>query len=317
MPKLAELGDVRADSRPSASEAVAIQRFSAVTLPISVVVPVRNEARHLPACLEALRGIGEVYVVDSQSSDSTVEIARSYGAKVVQFHYAGGWPKKRQWALDTLPFAYDWVLLLDADEIVTRELCEELRRAIRNPRFDGYYLGLQMHFLGRELRHCGASFQKLSLFRLGRGHFECRLQQQNDSMCDMEVHEHVVLDGRVGKLSNRLMHENVESLSHYIRKHDQYSNWESRVLLNKIESAHGLKPSLFGNQAQRRRWLKKVFFRIPGSPVALFLFRYLACLGFLDGKPGLIYCLFQAVQMFHAKAKVYEQEITEQSHVRN
>ena len=74
-------------------------------LPVSVIVPVRNEARNLARCLESLREAGEVYVVDSQSSDATVEVARAHGAKVVQFHYAGGWPKKRQWAMDTLPLA--------------------------------------------------------------------------------------------------------------------------------------------------------------------------------------------------------------------
>ena len=112
-------------------------------LPVSVIVPVRNEARNLPRCLESLRQVGEIYVIDSQSTDATAEVARSYGAKVVQFHYQGGWPKKRQWAMDTLPFAYDWVFLVDADEALTPELAEEIGQAIQNPRFDGYYIGLQ------------------------------------------------------------------------------------------------------------------------------------------------------------------------------
>src|SRR5882724_9281279 len=99
-------------------------------LPVSVIVPVRNEAHNLPRCLESLRGAGEIYVVDSQSSDETAEIARSFGAKVVQFHYQGGWPKKRQWAIDTLPLAYDWIFLLDADEALTPELADEIRDAI-------------------------------------------------------------------------------------------------------------------------------------------------------------------------------------------
>src|ERR1700719_249936 len=80
-------------------------------LPVSVIIPVRNEAQNLPRCLQALKDVGEVYVIDSQSTDDTVEIARSHGAKVVQFHYQGGWPKKRQWAMNTLPLAHDWILL--------------------------------------------------------------------------------------------------------------------------------------------------------------------------------------------------------------
>src|ERR1700747_3573622 len=84
-------------------------------LPVTAIVPVRNEARHLARCLEALRDVAEVYVVDSQSTDETCAIARSFGAKVAQFHYPGGWPKKRQWAMDSLPIASEWILLLDAD----------------------------------------------------------------------------------------------------------------------------------------------------------------------------------------------------------
>jgi hypothetical protein len=278
-------------------------------LPISVVVAVRNEERNLARCLESLTTAGEVYVVDSFSTDRTAEIGRTHGAEVVQFHYRGGWPKKRQWALDTLPLAYDWVLLLDADECLTPELECEIRGALNDARFDGYYIKLQMYFLGRELRHCGASFCKLSLFRRGKGRFECRLASQDESMCDMEVHEHVVVDGRAGKLRSSLTHRNVESLSRYIQKHDQYSNWESRVLGAGEASGSELKPRLFGNQAQRRRWLKRMLFRVPGSPVLLFFYRYLFSLGFLDGVPGLIYCGFQAVQMFHTKAKIYEQRV--------
>jgi len=276
-----------------------------VALPISVIVPVRNEARNLPRCLESLRCMGEVYVIDSFSSDATGQIAQSFGAKVVQFNYRGGWPKKRQWALDKLQFGYDWILLLDADEALTPELLFEIQHAIQDPRFDGYFIQLRMHFLGRALRHGDASFYKLSLFRRGKGHFECRLANQDASMADMEVHEHIVVDGPVSKLSNFVSHHNVESLSHYISKHNQYSNWESQVLESR-ESASALSPALFGTQAQRRRWLKLKLLRLPGSPFLLFLYRYILRLGFLDGIPGLIYCGMQAIQLFHTKAKMYE-----------
>ena len=278
----------------------------AALLPVSVIVAARNEAHNLARCLESLRGVGEVYVIDSGSTDATVEIARAHQAKVVQFHYQGGWPKKRQWAMDTLPLAYDWVFLVDADEALTPELAEEIKRAIQNPRFDGYYVALQMYFLGRRLRHCGANFYKLSLFRRGKGGYECRLRDQDTSMCDMEVHEHVVVRGEAGRLRHPLIHHNVESLSRYIQKHDEYSNWEARVLLEGETNPQSLRPKFFGSQAQRRRWLKLRFYRLPGSPLMLFFYRYVFRLGFLDGVPGLIYCGFQAMQMFHTKAKIYE-----------
>jgi glycosyltransferase involved in cell wall biosynthesis len=274
-------------------------------LPVSVFIPVRNEAKNLPRCLQALGNVGEVYVIDSQSTDDTVEIARAHGAKVVQFHYPGGWPKKRQWAMNTLPLAYDWILLLDADEILTPELEQEIRAAIQNPALNGYFIQLRMWFLGRALRYGDVGLWKMSLFRRGKGGYECRLKDQDASMADMEIHEHVVVEGETAKLRNPLLHRNVESLSRYIQKHDEYSNWESRVLLQGGHDAE-LPPSLTGTQAQRRRWLKRKLFTVPGSPVLLFLYRYILRFGFLDGAPGLIYCGFQAVQMFHTKAKIYE-----------
>jgi glycosyltransferase involved in cell wall biosynthesis len=297
MPKLEESKQVRNER-------------TAPLLPITVIVAARNEARNLPRCLESLRDAGEVYVIDSQSTDGTAEIAQSYGAHVVQFHYQGGWPKKRQWAMESLPLAYDWIFLVDADEAMTPELALEIREAIQNPDCDGYYVALRMFFLGRELRHSGASFYKLSLFRRGKGRFECRLKDQDQSMADMEVHEHIVLGGdtkgRTARLKHPLLHHNVESLSHYIRKHDEYSNWEARVWLNGEANATDLEPAFFGSQAQRRRWLRKKFFAIPGSPIFFFLYKYLFCLGFLDEIPGLIYCGMQGVQFFHIKAKIYE-----------
>jgi hypothetical protein len=119
-----------------------------------------------------------------------------------------------------------------------------------------------------------------------------------------------VVDGPTAQLRNALVHHNVDSLSRYILKHNEYSNWEARVLLqpesDPSRSSDEVKADLFGTQAQRRRWLKRNLYRLPGSPVLLFLYRYIFRLGFLDGVPGLIYCTFQAVQMFHTKAKIYE-----------
>lgn len=275
-------------------------------VPISAIVAVRNESQNLRRCLESLKDIAETYVVDSQSTDDTVAIARSCGAKVAQFYYQGGWPKKRQWAMDTLPLENEWILLLDADESLTPELVEEVREAIRDSKCDGYYIALRIFFLGRELRHSGASFYKLALFRRGKGRYECRLKAQDASMADMEIHEHVIVNGSTAKLKFPVLHHNVSSISHYIRKHDAYSNWEAKVWINAELAPDELAPSLTGSQAQRRRWLRRKLFGLPGSPLAYFLYKYVACGGFLDGVPGLIYCCFQGIQFFHIKAKVYE-----------
>jgi glycosyltransferase involved in cell wall biosynthesis len=278
-------------------------------LPVTVIIPVRNEPHNLSRCLESLKSVGEVYVIDSQSSDDSAALAEYHGAKVVQFRYAGGWPKKRQWAMDTLPLAYDWIFLLDADEVLTPELANEIRQAIQDPHSDGYYVALQMYFLGQRLRHSGASFWKLSLFRKGLGRFECRLQDQDTSMADMEVHEHIVVRGATRKLMHPLIHHNVESLFRYIQKHNEYSNWEARVWLDGNHGEEEIQPSLWGTQAQQRRWLRRRFLGLPGSPLLFFFYKYVVKLGFLDGVPGLIYCAMQGIQFFHIKAKIYELRI--------
>ena len=284
-------------------------------LPLSVVIAARNEAHNLPRCLDALKNCDEIYVIDSHSTDDTCAIAAERGAKVVQFDYRGGWPKKRQWALDTLPLSNDWVLLLDADEMMTPELEAEISRAIANPDCDGYSIALQMHFLGRQLRHSDASFWKLSLFRRGKASYECRLKEQDSSMADMEVHEHVVCEGPTGQLTNFLVHRNVESLFRYIQKHNEYSNWEAKVWLNPEGAGKGeIEPAFWGTQAQRRRWLRRKFLMLPGLPALFFAYKYGWRLGFLDGIPGLIYCGMQSVQFLQIKAKVYELQAREATH---
>ena len=285
------------------------QMVRAVALPVSVIIPVRNEGRNLARCLESVRGAGEVYVIDSQSTDDSAEIAQTCGSRVIQFYYRGGWPKKRQWALDMLPLQYEWVLLLDADESLTPALADEIKTAIRDRDVDGYYIGLDMVFLGRRLRHCGANFYKLSLFRHGKGSFECRAQHQDPSMCDMEVHEHVMVSGPTKKLKHRLVHRNVDTLSRYIQKHNEYSNWEAQVWRESGRERVELQGKLFGTQAERRRWIRKKFFSLPGSSLLFMFYKYVLCLGFLDGIPGLIYCGLQGIQFFQIKAKLYEAKI--------
>ena len=125
-------------------------------------------------------------------------------------------------------------------------------------------------------------------------------------MADMEVHEHVIVDGPNRRLRHPLVHHNVESLDRYIQKHNEYSNWDARVWLEGNKGEDEIQPSLWGTQAQRRRWLRRHFLWMPGSPVLFFLYKYFARFGFLDGVPGLIYCVFQGIQFFHIKAKIYE-----------
>jgi glycosyltransferase involved in cell wall biosynthesis len=276
---------------------------------VSVLIPAKNEARNLPRCLASLCGwANEIVVADSRSTDDTVAIAERFSATVVQFNYGGGWPKKRQSVLDTYPFRNEWILLLDADEIILEPLKQEIAEVIRTSPFDGYWIRFQIHFLGRQLRFGETELWKLSLFRRGKGRYEKRLASQDSSMSDVEVHEHVVVRGQTGRLKSPVRHENWNSLDRYIQKHNEYSNWEARVQRERL--AGEIRPALLGAQAQRRRWLKRVLLRFPGSPLLLFLYKYFLRLGILDGVPGLIYSCFQAIQVFHVKSKMYELAVT-------
>lgn len=277
-------------------------------VPISIIIPTRNEYLNLGRCLEQLKGwADEILVVDSQSADGTIELAESYGTKVIQFYYNGGWPKKRQWTLDTYPIKNEWILLLDADEILQEPTKEEISRAIKNDQYNGFWLRFPMYFLGRQLRYGDSELWKLFLFRKGHGRYEKRLEMQNCSMSDIEVHEHVIVDGKVGYLKSPVKHENINSLNRYIQKHNEYSNWEASIYYTGRMGE--LKPDIWGNQAQRRRRLKQLLIHFPGSPVIYFFYLYIFKLGILDGVPGLIFCCLSAIQLFHVKAKIYELKI--------
>lgn len=281
---------------------------------ISVLIPVFNEEKNIRRCLEALKNWAEeIIVVDSQSTDSTIEIAESFGAKVIQFHYKGGWPKKRQWALDTYDFRNDWILLLDADEIVTQELKLEVEKSLNISYLNGFYIRLELVFLGRRLKHGGFDFYKLNLFRKGKGTFEKRIDNQTMEMSDIEVHEHVKIQGTTKYLKHAIEHHNVNNIFRYIQKHNEYSTWEAEIM-HKIK--HGLlgrneiPPKLIGgSQTQKRRWFKNKLFFLPGFSIITFFYHYILRLGFLDGIPGLIYCGFKGIQRFHAKAKLKELQI--------
>src|ERR1700704_3936605 len=121
-------------------------------VPVSVLVPIKNEAEILERCLNSVPWADEIFVVDSQSTDQSVEIAQRHGAKVVQFHFNGTWPKKKNWALENLPFKNEWVFILDADEVLPAEAEKEFAIAIANAGdMAGYWINRRFYFLGRWL----------------------------------------------------------------------------------------------------------------------------------------------------------------------
>ncbi len=168
-------------------------------VPVSLIVPIKNEANNLPRCLASVAWADEIFVVDSQSTDGSIEIAEQAGAQVVQFQFNGTWPKKKNWALEHLPFRNEWVFILDADEVLPPEAEAEFREAIANAgAIAGYWINRRFMFLGRWLRHAYYPNWNLRLFRHSLGRYEKLTEAATDSG-DNEVHEHVVVQGPTGR----------------------------------------------------------------------------------------------------------------------
>ncbi|MBD1902153.1 glycosyltransferase family 2 protein [Trichocoleus sp. DQ-A3] len=279
-------------------------------LPVSVLIPAKNEQANLAACLESVARADEVFVVDSQSSDRSIEISESYGAKVVQFHFNGRWPKKKNWALDNLPFSNEWVLIVDCDERITPELWDEIATAIQNPEYEGYYLNRKVFFLGKWIQHGGRYPDwNLRLFKHKTGRYENLGTEEIRNTGDNEVHEHVILQGKAGYLKNDMLHIDFRDVFHWLERHNRYSNWEARVYLNILtgkDESGTIGANLFGDAVQRKRYLKKTWVRLPFKPLIRFILIYIIQRGFLDGKAGYIYARLMSQYEYQIGVKLYE-----------
>ncbi|MGB7440741.1 MAG: glycosyltransferase family 2 protein [Coleofasciculaceae cyanobacterium] len=279
-------------------------------LPVSVLIPAKNEEANLPACLESVSRADEVFVVDSQSGDRSGEIAESYGAKVVQFHFNGRWPKKKNWALDNLPFSNEWVLIVDCDERITPELWEEIATAIKNPQYEGYYLNRRVYFLGKWIRYGGKYPDwNLRLFQHKKGRYENLSTEEIPNTGDNEVHEHVVMKGAVGYLKNDMEHIDFKDIYHWLDRHNRYSNWEAKVYFNMLtgkDDSDSIGASLFGDAVQRKRLLRKIWVWLPFKPTLRFIIFYFLRFGFLDGKAGYIYWRLMSQYEYQIGVKLHE-----------
>ena len=279
-------------------------------IPVSVLIPAKNEESNLPACLESVARADEVFVVDSQSSDRSIEISTNYGANVVQFYFNGRWPKKKNWSLDNLPFRNEWVLIVDCDERITPELWDEIATVIQDPNYNGYYLNRRVFFLGQWIRYGGKYPDwNLRLFKHKSGRYENLNTEDIPNTGDNEVHEHVILDGKVGYLKNDMLHIDFRDIYHWLERHNRYSNWEARVYYNILtgnDESGTIGAHLFGDAVQRKRFLKKIWVKLPFKPLLRFILFYFIRLGFLDGKAGYIYGRLLSQYEYQIGVKLYE-----------
>jgi glycosyltransferase involved in cell wall biosynthesis len=279
-------------------------------IPVSVLIPAKDEEQNLPACLESVARADEIFLVDSQSSDRTCEIAESYGAKVVQFYFNGRWPKKKNWSLETLPFRNEWILIVDCDERITPELWDEITEAIKDPTYTGYYLNRRVFFLGKWIRYGGKYPDwNLRLFKHKLGRYENLKTEDIPNTGDNEVHEHVILEGKAGYLKYDMLHIDFRDIYHWLERHNRYSNWEARVYYNILtdsDESGTIGANLFGDAVQRKRFLKKIWVRLPFKPLLRFILFYVIRLGFLDGKAGYIYARLLSQYEYQIGVKLYE-----------
>ncbi len=262
-------------------------------VPLSVLVPVKNEAANLRDCLAGVSFAEEIVVVDSASTDATQAIAEESGARVVQFGWNGKFPRKKNWALENVRWQHEWVLIVDADERITPELEHEIRRAIRRTDVDGFYLNRRFWFLWGWINYCGYfPSWNLRLFRHRLGRYEQIEIDDNILSGDNEVHEHVLLNGRAEYLTAPMEHYAFPDIATFIEKHNRYSTWEAAVSaqLRQGRGAKTLRATPFGTALERKRWLKKLAMRAPFRPALRFLYHYIWKQGFRDGYRGWVFC---------------------------
>ncbi|MDH3217816.1 MAG: glycosyltransferase family 2 protein [Candidatus Krumholzibacteria bacterium] len=243
---------------------------------VSVIVTTCDEEANIARCLDKLDGFGEIIVVDSFSTDRTLDIIRSYAAAayVRPYHSAA---QQKNWALDCV--RNDWVLILDADESLSSGLTNEIRGLNDNDARDGYWMFRESHYLGSPIRRCGWQRDKvLRLFKRSRGRYE-----------EKAVHEEVALRGTAGILKNKLQHYPYRVLEQHFDKINEYSSRGARDYLDR---------------GGRIPLLRMLF-----NPPFRFLRMYVLQRGFLDGSKGFILCLMSAYSVFLKYAKAWERKI--------
>ncbi|HCY77261.1 MAG TPA: glycosyltransferase family 2 protein [Ignavibacteriales bacterium] len=265
-------------------------------IPVTIILPVKNEELNLPICLSKLAEFSQIIVVDSNSDDTSPAIAIDNNAEYYNFDWDGKFPKKRNWALRNIAIKNDWVLFLDADEYLTQEFIDELKEKIKNPDIDGYWVNYKNQFMGKTLKH-GDVMTKLPLFRKGKGEYE-KIDEDSWSSLDIEVHEHPIIEGNVGKIFSQIIHNDYKGLEHYIARHNSYSSWEAKRYMQ-------LKKTGFKNFTTRQK-IKYKLMNTGLLPFIYFISAYLVKLGFLDGKTGYYLAKYKAYYFFQIRTKIVE-----------
>ena len=276
-----------------------LSKFQHFRVNISVLILTRNEELNLARCLDSVKWSDDVLVVDSFSTDRTVELARGWGARVLQNHFVD-FASQRNFGLAQGNLKHDWVLHLDADEVVTPELQRELAGRAADGEKEAYRVASKMMFQERWLKHSGLypSYQvrfgkrgRLAFVQVGHG------QREN------------LEPARVGTLREPLLHFSFsKGIADWVERHNRYSTAEAAHFLETAGAQIIDWPGIvaFNDPSRRRRALKVLFGFLPCRPALRFFYMYFVRLGFLDGRPGFTYCRLLANYEYMTVLKIHE-----------
>lgn len=288
---------------------------------VSILILTYNEEKNLPSCLESVKWSDDIVVFDSFSTDRTVEIARDFGVRVVQRTF-DNWADHQNWAHEHIAFKHKWVYYSDADEIITPELRKELLKiASEEGRPEvAFRLRFKNMFMGRWIKHA-------SLYPT----WVLRFFQPSKIRWEREVNSVPVVDGQVGPLVSHFEHRSFNNgLSAWFNKHNRYSDGEAREAMKILRGgAGGCVPAgasggawkrrvlrafrlawvgmmAFRDPARRRLALKSLAWHLPCRTLLVFVYFYIVRMGFLDGMPGLRYCIMRAMYEYMIDLKIIE-----------
>lgn len=271
-------------------------------LPITAIVLTFNEEKNITECLKSIKDLcDEILIVDSGSTDKTIEIAKQYTDKIFS-HPFENYSQQRNWALNNLPIKNEWILNLDADHRVMPELKEELRFLFNqgiSSDINGFLISRRTMFMGKWIKHGGHyPTYHANMFRKGFGKCEEKLYDQ-----------HYLVTGKLVKLKSDIIDIITDSLFNFTARHNKWSTLEAEYQLNKEKNNNVVSAKLIGNAIQKRRALKSFYEKFPlfFRSFLYFLQRYFLRLGFLDGKEGLIFHFLQGLWFrFLIDAKIWE-----------
>lgn len=278
------------------------------TLDLTIAIPVLNEEQNLLRCLAHIGPdlARQVVIIDSGSTDRTAEIAKEWGADVIEFVWDGKFPKKRNWFLRNHRPATKWVMFLDADELMTDAFKAELRATLhQQDDYVGYWLRYTVYFLGRQNKG-GYFLRKLALFQVGAGEYE-RIDEDQWSRLDMEIHEHPVLTGKIGVIRSKIDHKDLRGTSYYVTKHNEYSSWEA---------ARFFKLSNDTQAQQRWSWMQRIKYGLMQTPLLgpfYFLGSFFLMGGFRDGTRGFAFAILKMAYFTQTYLKIREMKEAEKS----